>query len=215
MTVLGVDGALGGWVFVAIADGTPTEVGHVDRLADLPDAEVIAIDMPLGFPQPGSRRPAEVAARARLGRRASSVFSVPPRAVLEATDYVTARAVAVELTGRSVSAQAYALRRGVLEAADAERGGLPLIEVHPEVVFAALADGPVPPKRTWDGHAIRRALLEAEGVALPGSLGSAGPARPDDVVDAAACAWVATRHVLGRTEALAQPLDPDDRTIWV
>ncbi len=215
MTARGVAGAPGGWVWVSPGEGGETTVGFVDALACLPGAGVVAIDIPLGFPAPGERRPAEVAARARLGRRASSVFSVPPREVLEAPDYASARALAERVTGRSVSAQAYALRRSVLEAADAERAGLPLIEVHPEVVFAALLGEPPPPKRTWDGHAARRAALSNVGIAVDTASGSTGPARADDVLDAAACAWVALRHARGEAGPLAEPTHPEDRAIWI
>jgi predicted RNase H-like nuclease len=215
VTVLGVDGAPGGWVWVALDDGAVSGAGFAERLAALPEASVIGIDIPLGFPTPGDRRPAEVAARARLGRRASSVFSVPPREVLEAPDYAAARATAERLTGRSVSAQAYALRASVLEAADAERAGLPLIEVHPEVVFASLVGGTLPPKKTWDGHAARRKALAGQGILLEPSPGPTGPSRPDDVLDAAACAWVALRHAGGQAEPLAEPTHHEDRAIWV
>ena len=150
-----------------------------------------------------------------LGRRASSVFAVPPREVLEAADYAEARRVAVDLTGRSISAQTFALAPKILEAADAERAGVPLIEVHPEAAFAALAGEPVGRKKTWDGQERRRSLLAEAGVVVTGDLGAAGPAAPDDVLDAAVCALVAGWYRKGRATPLATPTHPEDRPIWV
>ena len=49
----------------------------------IPDALVIAIDIPIGFPTAG-HRPADLTARAVLGARRSSLFLTPSRAVLEA-----------------------------------------------------------------------------------------------------------------------------------
>lgn len=214
-TVLGVDGAPGGWVYVALDEAAPPRLGFVPRISDLPEAEVIGIDMPLGFPLPGTRRPAEVAARSRLGRRASTVFSVPPRAVLESPDYATAREMAVRTTGRSISAQSYALRAKILEAVDEERAGLPLIEVHPEVAFVALAGRALPGKKTWDGHAARRMVLANAGIDLTGATGTGEGAQPDDVLDAGACAWVAARRLRDEAMVLDWPAHAEDRPIWV
>ncbi len=75
------------------------------------------------------------------------------------------------------------------------------IEVHPEVVFAALGGSPLPSKKTWDGAMARRAHLAAAGVLLPDDLASAGKVAVDDVLDAAACALVASKHP-GATMAL-------------
>ena len=50
------------------------------------DAAVIAVDMPIGFPE-GSGRAAEREARSRLGQRQSSVFSVPSRDAVMCEDY--------------------------------------------------------------------------------------------------------------------------------
>jgi hypothetical protein len=57
-------------------------------------------------------------------------------------------------------------------------------------------------------------LAEA-GVVVTGDLGPAGPATPDDVLDAAICALVAERHREGRATPLATPTHPEDRPIWV
>ncbi len=52
----------------------------------------IAVDMPIGLPDriEGSGRAAERAVRPLLGPRQSSVFTIPARAAIEATDYASA-----------------------------------------------------------------------------------------------------------------------------
>lgn len=84
--VVGVDGCPGGWIAVRWAE---TVAHHLCRsFAEVlaMDAAVIAVDMPIGFPQ-GSGRAAEREARSRLGERQSSVFSVPSRAAVMCADY--------------------------------------------------------------------------------------------------------------------------------
>ncbi len=70
------------------------------RFSDIADAPekpaVIAIDMPIGLPERTGigGRAAENAIRPLLGARQSSVFSVPSRAALEASDYREACGIA-------------------------------------------------------------------------------------------------------------------------
>src|SRR5579859_2437139 len=80
----------------------------------LVDAQVIGVDVPIGIPEAGGRA-ADEAARRFVGPRASSVFTTPVRRALEAPTYAEARALATELTGKSISAQSYALRHRILE----------------------------------------------------------------------------------------------------
>src|SRR5439155_10553978 len=92
------------------------------------------------------------------------------RPVLEAPTYAEARALAVELTGKSVSAQSYALRHRILEVDEHARRDERVIEVHPEVSFSELARRPLLSKHRTDGLAERRALLEEAGIEVPESV---------------------------------------------
>src|SRR2546429_626256 len=155
--------------------------------------------------------PADVAARRFVGPRASSVYPTPIRAVLEAPTYAEARVVAVELTGKSVSAQSYALRHRILEVDEHARHDERVIEVHPEVSFSELASRPLLPKKRTDGQAERRALLEDAGIELPASVPRI--AEPD-LLDATVAAWSARRYAAG--EALPRPKGTQDAfgSIW-
>jgi predicted RNase H-like nuclease len=210
--VAGVDMAGGGWAVVVLERDTVVEAFRAEKFADalLVDAQVVAVDIPIGIPESGSR-PADVAARRFVGSRASSVFPTPIRPVLEAPTYAEARAVAVELTGKSVSAQSYALRHRILEVDDHAHRDERVIEVHPEVSFSELARRPLLPKKRTDGQAERRALLEEAGIEVPESVPRI--AEPD-LLDATVAAWSARRFARG--EALPLPEGDEGRigAIW-
>lgn len=218
---LGVDGTRGRWVTVAIgAEGGFVSASLHDSLAAVlaahEAADVFGVDVPLGMPEDGPRS-ADAAAQAALGARRATIFMTPPRAVLEAPTYAEARARATALTGKSISAQSFALRHNVLEA-DGLRGDPRVFEVHPELSFRALAGSVLAEgKRTWNGAARRRDLLASAGLELPADLGEAGAVPVDDVLDAAAAAWSARRIARGEAGRLpeAPPLDEHRRPVAI
>ncbi len=200
MRVVGIDKARGGWVAVMLEDGAFAGAVFIERVEQVQtmDASWIAVDMPMAFPSVG-RRPAELQARRLLGRRASTVFFTPPRSSIE-HGWDEARSA-------GVSKQMWNLVPSIVEVEACREPTW--IEVHPEVVFATLGGSPLPSKRTWDGAMARRAQLEAAGVRLPEDLGSAGTAAVDDVLDATACALVASKH-----PSATVPLGSTGEEIW-
>lgn len=202
MLALGVDAARGGWIAVALEDGrfagAVLERRFPQLLERFPDAAVVGVDVPIGLPEVGERRRADVEARKLVGARRSSVFFTPARAALEALTYGEARAIA-----SSTSAQGWALRTAIL---DVDRVRDPRVhEVHPEVSFAALAGEPLTSaKRTWNGQRERVRLLTRAGIKIPDRL-DAGLVPADDVLDAAVAAWSATR--IARGEHVTIPTD--------
>ncbi len=215
--VLGVDGCAAGWVVVRLNDGALAEVEVVEALAEaVRDAEVdaVAVDIPIGLVD--APRDADAAARTLLPGRASSVFSTPPRSVVdgaragELTEHAAATARAVEVMGAGISMQAWRLVPKIVEADDLVAGGHDLREVHPEVAFAVLAGAALPRKRSWAGITTRRALLERHGVTLPDRFPGDEGVAPDDVVDAAVCAWVAD-GLAGAGQLLTVPEATDQR----
>ena len=225
MDVLGVD-ACGkqGWVGIRPTDGAyagslvDVELrGLIGRAAR---AEAIAVDMPLGLVERGWRA-ADLAARALLGARRSSVFLVAPRAAWEEADgdYATAADRCRVLTGSGLSRQAWALEPKLREARACWLADERIHEVHPEVSFRALAGGAPPPypKKTWRGQHLRRALLAGAGIVLPDALGEADGVPADDVLDAAVSAWSAHRIALGTAERIpAEPhFDAEGRRVEI
>jgi predicted RNase H-like nuclease len=213
--VLGVDGCRAGWVGIVLTPYQPA-VGVVAAtigalVAAAGEAtgarlDAIGIDMPVHLPEAGARQ-AELAARAQLGRKAASIFLTPARPVLAAASYVEACAVSRALDGRTISRQAWGLRRKILELgawlADAP---CPVYEVHPEVSFSVLTGAPISAsKRTAAGRAARRGALDAVGIGVPDGLDGAAGVGADDVFDAAVVAWSARRIAGGVARSFPDP----------
>jgi predicted RNase H-like nuclease len=209
MRVAGVDGTKGGWVAVELDDGRyagahvicPIETDFKDHL-DL--ARVIAVDIPIGF---GPRR-ADAAARAFVAGAASTVFTTPPREILERTFG----------PGLGVSAQAHALGPRILHVTRLAAIDARIHEVHPEVSFRAMNGGrPLDYRKKSAGGVLERMrLLETHGIVLS-DLGSAALAPTDDVLDAAAAAWSANRIASGLAQSLPDPpqeVDGREVAIW-
>ncbi|WP_331272449.1 DUF429 domain-containing protein [Motilibacter aurantiacus] len=209
--VLGADACKGGWVGVVLGDGPARALfgRHIGELVERAGPpRVVAVDIPIGLPTSGRRRADADVARA-LGPRRSSVFRTPVRAALDAATYAQAAIANRQLAGEGVAAQAYALREKVLEVDGWLRdgSGCDVREAHPELSFAALAGAPLAyPKRTWNGMTARRRLLAGIGIALGEDLGEAGArAAVDDVLDAAAVAWTASRVAAGSARSYPDP----------
>jgi predicted RNase H-like nuclease len=217
--VVGVDGCPGGWIAVRWAE---TLTHHLCRsFAEILslDAAVIAVDMPIGFPQT-SGRAAERDVRSRLGDRQSSVFSVPARPAVMCADYRDACAANLlhsirrrKSRSRSSTSSPKCARSTPLMTPELQSR---VFEVHPELAFwamngeAALAlpkkvkGSPHPP-----GLDLRRGLLAASGFpleALPTTSYKRSDVGADDLLDACACAWSA-RRILNRT-SIRFPADP-------
>jgi predicted RNase H-like nuclease len=236
--VAGVDGCPAGWAVVwRDADGSELPVLEVRaRFADILDdrrqAAVVAVDMPIGLPERTGRggRGPENAVRPLLGARQSSVFSVPSRRAVMATDYrdACAAALATSEPPRRVSKQCFHLFPKIREIDTLMTPALEarVYECHPELAFWRLAGGramalpkkvksrPSPP-----GLAERRALLAAAGYDdgfLDRKLRGAGA---DDIIDAAALALIALRILAGEAEPFPTTPARDARglrmAIWV
>ncbi len=221
MWVAGVDGCKSGW-FCALRETRRGKlsfqlVANAAGLVQLRHAPaIIGIDIPIGLPEQGSRA-CDVAARLRLGRpRGSSVFPAPIRPALAARTREEASRITQLCDGRRVGAQAFAIVAKVREVdellAERPEARLRLREVHPEASFAAWNGGSpiVPGKRSAPGRSARLAVVEdwlGKGVlaAARGARSQAALA-DDDILDAIAALWTATRIAAGTARTL--PEDP-------
>jgi predicted RNase H-like nuclease len=203
-TVVGADGAPGGWAVagVRLLDGRVEDVAlstvaaFAEVLALASDA--VGVDMPVGLPARG-RRECDLLAKRRLGTAHARVFLTPPRAVLGCGTHAEASALHRTLVdGRGMSVQTWHLLGKVAEV-DAVADDPRVVEVHPELSFAALVGTPLPPKRTPEGRAARLAALAPWAGALDVPRGT-------DHLDALAVAWTAWRWSSGAAEVL--PADP-------
>jgi predicted RNase H-like nuclease len=211
--VLGADACRAGWVAIAWAGRDIQAYVHSDisaivalAAADGP-IEVIGIDIPIGLAD-SSHRQADLLARKAAGVRWASVFVTPVRRALIIEDYQEASELNRRLTGSGISRQAFNLRDKILQVDDwLPRAPCPILEVHPELVFAELAGGPLSDsKSTWAGAVRRWRLLAGAGMDISGDLGLTGRlAGVDDVLDAAAVAWTAARFARGAARCVPDP----------
>lgn len=208
--VLGVDGCKGGWVGVRWDDTTTVlvaaTIGELVSAAGPVDA--VAIDIPIGLPTDVARV-AEQLARKQLPGRASTVFNAPAAAVLEVPDYPAGNAANRAALGLGLSKQTWYLVPKIRDVRDwlVVDPGVPVVEAHPELCFAAMNGGVlVDGKTTVAGEALRRTLLSGHGLDVEAER-RRGVA-VDDVLDAAATAWTARRHADG----IAERLPPEPRS---
>jgi predicted RNase H-like nuclease len=202
--VAGLDGCPGGWVLVetpADGDGRTTveRVSNLDRVIAKIDSghlATVAIDIPIGLPEAGSRR-CDIEARRMIGARKSSVFPAPARGVLGATTYDDAAARSRAISGKSLSRQAFGILSKIEEV---DRIVTPnrqrhLVEAHPEVSFTVLAGVPMSHhKATPEGRTERLAALRQAFPDIDKDTASRiTRVRPDDVLDAFVAAWSARR----------------------
>lgn len=210
VAVAGVDGCRGGWV-VAVA--APDEVrirqvslGGIARVLGDPTLAAVAIDMPIGLPDVGPRV-CDRLARRRLPGRGSTVFPAPRRAILGCRSYADARRLLAEVGGPSLPAQAWGLVPAVrtLDALLTPAAEDRVVEAHPELAFATLADRAgvtrPAPKTTPEGASERRHLLATWRPDALAALERTRVPEPDGL-DALACAWVAERFAAGIAELL-------------
>jgi threonine dehydratase len=228
MWVAGVDGCRAGWIAVMMRTDDPqshhiTVASTLAAIADAPEQPaVIAVDMPIGLPAwtEGSGRLPEQLIRRLLGDRQSSVFAIPARRAVEASDYGEACAIAAATSEppRKVSRQGFALFPKIREIDGLLRTRPDLVprtyEVHPELAFWALnerkaLDQPKKVKGTpyGPGMALRRTLLARSGL-LPEALIHAPPPRgaaQDDLLDALAGLTVALDIARGGGQSFPDP----------
>jgi predicted RNase H-like nuclease len=212
--VLGVDGCSAGWVGALLEPAAPRPrvvvaptIGElVAMVRESTGIRVVGIDIPIGLPD-STIRQADILARKALPGKASSIFSTLTRAAYAAPTRPEADTVNRELVGQGVGAQAFALRDKVVEADEwlRTRPTVTVLEIHPELSFAAMTGSPIrASKKTDDGRAQRLEALAAAGIPRPSVLQGQGYAA-DDVLDACAVAWSAARHAAGVARSLPDP----------
>lgn len=222
-TSVGIDGCPGGWI-AAVRTGealiwrTAGVGAFGSLLAALPAVDcIIAVDMPVGLVERGWRT-CDLLAKQALGRAHARVFLTPPRAVIELGPSIPnaqVQACSRELTGQGVSRQALALASRILDV-DEHLPDQRIIEAHPELSFAAMADRVLMSKHDPAGLQERSMTLAETWPDAPVDAWLATrPARVPlaDALDALALAWTADRHAMGRSTSLPDPPPIDHRGV--
>lgn len=210
--ICGVDGCKYGWIALLCAENFSNVEWRLARdwTSLSLDADVVAVDMPIGLARSG-KRGCDEAARKAPRMRPSSVFPMPVRAALDFNDYAAANAWSKANGHGGIVKQAWNLRprlldleRAVLANADAA-----IFEAHPELQFARLSRRPLESKKTPEGHRQRLSLLHRAGIAELAKVLNETPksaASPDDILDAAVLLITAKRISMG--EASSYPQSP-------
>ncbi len=207
--VAGIDGCPGGWVVVVAASNGPlfdlraVEVvpSFVALLELTAECAAVAVDIPIGLSERGPRL-ADLAARRLLGRpRSSSVFPSPLRAALACTAYREACAASVAAGGKMLSQQAFNILPKIREAdaALSPTDQARIVESHPELTFAMINDGRrlAHNKKTLAGREERERLLNALYDTDVSRLSRPRTCGVDDLYDACALVWTASRLARG------------------
>ena len=148
---LGVDGCLSGWVSSEFYKEKELEIRQFSSIEELwkqyNKAKLILIDIPIGLRDKGSLpRICDIAARKFLSnKRSASIFPVPCRSAVYASDYSDANKINRNLTGKGLSKQTWNITGKIREVdsllIENNEAKKIFIESHPEICFAALANG--------------------------------------------------------------------------
>jgi predicted RNase H-like nuclease len=199
MRVVGLDGYRAGWVAVWI-DGDASGIEFLHDVSELLtfSFHLAMIDIPIGLPEIGDRR-CDIQARSILGESWPRVFTGARRGLLrfDSTQYDAANRWGKSI-GAGVSRQLFCLLPKISEVDTIinKRKQSNIRETHPELVFLRLNSGQrLPGKKTKEGKNIRCDLIKKAGFLdiqdwIDRRRMGTG-AKPDDILDACACAIAA------------------------
>jgi predicted RNase H-like nuclease len=218
--VAGIDGCRTGWLVVESSLNLKEQSWRIapNWNAIGSDAQVIAVDMPIGISGSGVRQ-CEVEARSILTPFASRVFKTLPRGALRFAqkDWALANQWAKDQNCGGISKQIWNIRPKMIEIDRAITPGMQkrIFEAHPELAFARLNGGrALVSKHSGAGLKLRKQMLVRAGFVKLGewlqNLRGSG-AKADDLLDA--CALVLTaRHILrGKAQMLPLRAERDPR----
>jgi len=216
--IAGVDGFRGRWIAALDSGDGNTKLELIQSFQTIlgrEDLSLIVIDVPIGLLLAGERE-CDRAARKLIGKRRSSVFPAPIRAMLDAETYEEACEKRYRVEKKKCSVQLYSILPAIRDADNRLTPALQsrVREGHPEVSFTLLNDGsPMRhPKKTPAGRDERLMLLAGhfrdvqERVARISKIGA-----ETDAIDAYALLWTARRLRQGISKSLPDTPQYDSR----
>lgn len=221
MTILyGVDGCTPGWLSISknLITGKIEPKVHLTAgtlVEQINYHSIVAIDIPIGLTDAGSRE-SDILARKLLGEpRRRSVFPAPIRPALNARTREEASEITKAVDGRGVSTQSWGLYEKIREVDSLLRNDLLLqkivYEVHPELSFMAWNGGIALPnkKRKPEGKFIRTELVTSyfgqKAFRLVREKYRPGLVTDDDINDAFAALWTAERISTATAQVIPTP----------
>jgi predicted RNase H-like nuclease len=164
----GIDGCRSGWLVVEARSNLHNANFRIasNWNAIASDADVIAVDMPIGLSRSGVRQ-CEVEARKIISPHGPRVFKTLPRGTLKfpQKDWRKANQWSKDRGYGGISKQIWAIRPKIIEIDRAITPALQarVFEAHPELAFARVNGGPLESKHTPEGLAARKHILQREG----------------------------------------------------
>ena len=144
MTFAGIDGCKAGWLLITYKSGSYTW-NLLPEISQLPlklnDSARVFIDMPIGLPSKNYPRTIEKVLRDELENRRSTVFNVPAKQSVYESNRQKAKALNIEILGKSLSEQSLNIKSKIQEVdlfLNDKPNDLVLIESHPELCFKYL-----------------------------------------------------------------------------
>ncbi len=148
MKVAGVDGCPAGWLMITYDSGTfyhQIYSGFKKLLSTNHTVDRILVDMPIGLASPGYPRTIDQKLRWQLPGRGSTVFNVPVRDAIYASQFDEARHINKQMTGKSLSIQSLYLMEKIKQIdtylINTPKKALKIYESHPELCFKSLNNG--------------------------------------------------------------------------
>lgn len=169
MQFIGVDSCKKGWFVVALNVSLNWEVGIFEDFGKVVSKyssfDNLLIDIPIGLPTKGNRS-CDLEARRNLGRRGTSVFTVPSRKAIYSANYEEACNINLEINGKKLSKQTWNIIPKIKQLEKFLVSNTYYLnkirESHPEICFWALSDKkPMQnSKKTPDGIVERLELMK-------------------------------------------------------
>ena len=211
---VGIDGCKSGWIAISSYPFffKKAKVNYINDLKDLkllfPDSSIFLIDIPIGLKNTRKSRLCDLHARKFLGLRKSSIFIPPCKDALLKDSYEEANETNKFKTGKGLSKQAWFLSKKIKEAERQIKSGTQLKEGHPECSFTTLmGSSPRASKKTLKGLFERINALTKLGFNLCDlayQLSTPVDAAADDLLDAAALCWSASRLATGQGKTIPE-----------
>lgn len=212
--IVGIDGCKGAWISVSLeTDSRQLIWDKHHALSDFlvnRNAKIVGIDIPIGLPEKGPRV-CDKKARRLLGKRGSSVFPAPIRAVLGARDYKTACDIRAVIEGKKMSQQAWAIvpKIGEVDLLLQRRPEYKSVlhEIHPEVSFYFMGDNKTNSYSKKNKLGIEERIeklsrfFEISDSYVTAIRRQYGTSK-DDIIDALAALWSAERILRGENVIL-------------
>jgi 8-oxo-dGTP diphosphatase len=174
LKIAGVDGCRAGWLMIKFANDEYTFDVYPDfqkLIRFNPDLDRIFIDIPIGLSTKKIKRTIDSTLRRVLKKRGSTVFNAPSRPAVYEINDEKARALNIQIEGKSLSIQSLNIRNKIKEVDEflihSATFRSKIYESHPEFCFSVLnGDILLSKKSTKEGIKARLEIIKSKNPVL-------------------------------------------------